>query len=145
MKALLNEERKYLIELLKKEEKIPEDYKYKLFPTIQKEYELVYAGKMRKEDILSNEDGVYPVPLQIDKVFNAEKNEEVSNMIVFGDNLQFLKTVYEDKDPLIKEKIKGKVKFIYIDPPFATESDFSAETGEKMRRARKEYKAVCAA
>lgn len=131
MKALLNEEREYLIELLKKEEKIPEDYKYKLFPTIQKEYELVYAGKMRKEDILSNEDGVYPVPLQIDKVFNAGKNEEVSNMIVFGDNLQFLKTVYEDKDPLIKEKIKGKVKFIYIDPPFATESDFSTETGEK--------------
>ncbi len=39
---------------LQKGESIPDDYKYKLFPTKQKEYELVYGGKMRKEDVLAN-------------------------------------------------------------------------------------------
>lgn len=125
----------FLIERLQKGEPIPEDYKYKLFPVKQKEYELVYAGKMRKEDILANEDGVFPVPLQVEKVFNGEEypsgNNDWRNMIVFGDNLQFLKTVYENKDPLIKNKVKGKVKLIYIDPPFATESDF-VNKGQKV-------------
>ena len=123
-----------LIERLKKGENIPEDYKYKLFPTKQKEYELVYGGKMRKEDILANEDDVFPVPLQVEKVFNGNRetwNDGWKNMIVFGDNLQFLKTIYENKDPLIKDKVKGKVKLIYIDPPFATESDFEAQQGQK--------------
>lgn len=126
---------KYLIERLQKGDPIPEDYKYKLFPTKQKEYELVYAGKMRKEDVLANEDGVFPVPLQIEKVFNGEdyptSKNDWRNMIVFGDNLQFLKTVYENKDPLIKNKVKGKVKLIYIDPPFATVQDFKGDKGQK--------------
>ncbi len=134
----------FLIEKLQKGEPIPEDYKYKLFPIKQKEYELVYAGKMRKEDILANEDGVFPVPLQVEKVFNGEEYPPLNsldkggqkgggwrNMIVFGDNLQFLKTVYENKDPLIKDKVKGRVKLIYIDPPFATESDFEASKKQK--------------
>jgi site-specific DNA-methyltransferase (adenine-specific)/adenine-specific DNA-methyltransferase len=127
----------FLIETLQKGEPIPEDYKYKLFPVKQKEYELIYAGKMRKEDILANEDGVFPVPLQVEKVFNGEeyppliRGDDWRNMIVFGDNLQFLKTVYENKDPLIKDKVKGKVKLIYIDPPFATESDFQSNKGQK--------------
>lgn len=131
----------YLIERLQKGEPIPEDYKYKLFPIIQKEYELVYAGKMRKEDILANEDGVFPVPLQIEKVFNGENyptgKNDWRNMIVFGDNLQFLKTVCENKDPLIKDKVKGKVKLIYIDPPFATESDFKAGQGQSAYSDKK--------
>jgi site-specific DNA-methyltransferase (adenine-specific)/adenine-specific DNA-methyltransferase len=50
---------------------------------------------------------------------------------VFGDNLQFLKTVYENTDHLIKEKVKGKVKLIYIDPPFATGNEFKSSTGVK--------------
>jgi len=135
----------FLADKLQKGEPIPDDYKYKLFPTKQKEYELVYAGKMRKEDILANEDGVFSVPLQVEKVFNGEeyppfnsplnkggqKGGDWRNMIVFGDNLQLLKTVYENKDPLIKDKVKGKVKLIYIDPPFATENDFEASKKQK--------------
>jgi len=131
----------FLIEKLQKGETIPEDYKYKLFPIKQKEYELVYAGKMRKEDILANEDGVFPVPLQVEKVFNGEEypagDNDWRNMIVFGDNLQFIKTVYENKDPLIKNKVKGKVKLIYIDPPFATESDFKAGQGQSAYSDKK--------
>ncbi|MEM7510559.1 MAG: site-specific DNA-methyltransferase [Bacteroidota bacterium] len=123
-----------IIERLQKGDQLPEDYKYKLFPTNQKEYELVYGGKMRKEDIIANEDGVFPVPLQVEKNFNGDRDsfpDGWRNMIVFGDNLQFLKTIYENKDELIKNKIKGKVKLIYIDPPFATASDFKATQGQK--------------
>jgi len=131
----------FLIDNLQKGEPIPDDYKYKLFPTKQKEYELVYAGKMRKEDILANEDGVFPVPLQVEKIFNGDEypagDKDWRNMIVFGDNLQFLKTVCENKDLLIKDKVKGKVKLIYIDPPFATESDFKAGQGQSAYSDKK--------
>jgi len=132
---MTKQQKDYIIKLLQEGKELPEDFKYLLFPTKQKEYELVYAGKMRKEDVLANEDGVYPVPLQIEKVFNGDEYEafedEWKNMIVFGDNLQFLKTIYENKDPLIKDKIKGKVKLIYIDPPFATQIDFKGTKGQR--------------
>jgi hypothetical protein len=117
-------EKDYLIDILEKGESIPEDFKYKLFPVEHKEYELAYAGKMRKEDLLANDDGSFPVPLQIEKVFNGAEHPAFDdgwrNMIIFGDNLQFLKTIYKNEDPIIRDKIKGKVKLIYIDPPFAT-------------------------
>lgn len=123
-----------IIERLHNGENLPDDYKYKLFPVTQKEYEFVYGGKMRREDILANEDGVFPVPLQIEKIYNGQREQWQDgwrNIIAFGDNLQFLKTIYDNKDPLIKDKVKGKVKLIYIDPPFATESDFTAGQGQK--------------
>ncbi len=138
---LTKDQKNYIIKLLEEDKELPEDFKYQLFPTKQKEYELAYAGKMRKEDILANEDGVYPVPLQEEKVFSGNEykayQDDWKNMIVFGDNLQFLKTIYENKDPLIKDKIKGKVKLIYIDPPFATEEDFKTGTGEKAYSDKK--------
>ena len=125
----------FLIDCLKNGKEIPEVYKYAIFPTKQKEYELVYAGKMRKEDVLADTEEAKPVPLQIEKVFNGKKyplySKDWHNLLVFGDNLQILKTFYENKDSLIKDKIKGKVKLIYIDPPFASESDFKGDKGQK--------------
>lgn len=135
MKLQISEQEKnFLIERLQKGDALPLDFKEKLFPTIQKEYELTYAGKMRKEDILANEDGVFAVPLQVEKVYNGERETFADgwrNMAVFGDNLQFLKTCYKNEDELIKDKVKGKVKLIYIDPPFATAGDFKANSGQK--------------
>lgn len=138
----INKDQKdYIIKLLQEGKELPEDFKYLLFPTKQKEYELAYAGKMRKEDILANEDGVFPVPLQVEKVFNGNEYEAFSddwkNMIIFGDNLQFLKTIYENKDPFIKDKVKGKVKLIYIDPPFATTDEFQNKEGAKAYNDKK--------
>ncbi|MBU4481348.1 hypothetical protein KKH59_03485, partial [Patescibacteria group bacterium] len=52
----------FLIDCLKSGKEIPEVYKYALFPTKQKEYELVYAGKMRKEDVLADTEEAKPVP-----------------------------------------------------------------------------------
>lgn len=131
---LSDQEKSFLIDRLQKGEALPPDFKEKLFPTIQKEYELTYAGKMRKEDILANEDGVFAVPLQVEKLYNGERETFVDdwrNMVVFGDNLQFLKTCYKNEDELIKDRVKGKIKLIYIDPPFATASDFKSNSGQK--------------
>ncbi|MFB1403766.1 DNA methyltransferase, partial [Streptococcus pyogenes] len=133
--------KKYLVNLIETGEQIPEDYKYLLFPNLQEEYELTYAGKMRREDILAGEDGTLPVPLQLERVFNGKEHPAFEdgwrNMIVFGDNLQFLKTINENKDPLIKDKVKGKVKLIYIDPPFATQDEFLTKTGNKAYSDKK--------
>lgn len=134
-------EKDYIIELLDKGENIPEDFKNKLFPIGHKEYELAYAGKMRKEDLFANEDGSFPVPLQVEKVFNGTEHPSFDdgwrNMIIFGDNLQFLKTIYKNEDPIIKDKVKGKVKLIYIDPPFATSDDFQSPDGAKAYQDKK--------
>ena len=141
MKKLTNTEINFLIKILKSGNELPLDYKHKLFPTKQKEYELAYAGKMRKEDLFANEDGVFPVPLQIEKNFNNEEYEAFDdgwkNIIVFGDNLQFLKTIYENKDPLIKDKVKGKVKLIYIDPPFGTGDQYDGNKGQSAYSAKR--------
>ena len=125
----------FLIECLKTGKEIPAEYKYAIFPTKQKEYELVYSGKARKEDILADNEEAKAVPLQTEKIFNGTKYPLAAknwhNLLVFGDNLQILKTFYKDEDPLIKGKVKGKVKLIYIDPPFATAQDFSGNKGQK--------------
>lgn len=90
---LTKAEKEYLIELIDKGENIPEDFKYKLFPITHKEYELAYAGKMRKEDLLADDDGSFPVPLQVEKVFNGVEHGAIDdgwrNMLVSGDNLGF--------------------------------------------------------
>ncbi|GAB0175325.1 MAG: site-specific DNA-methyltransferase [Candidatus Altimarinota bacterium] len=139
--ALNQQEKEFLLQLINEGKDIPEDFKYKLFPTLQKEYELSYAGKMRKEDLFANEDGVFPVPLQVEKTFNGNEykgfEDGWKNMIVFGDNLQFLKTIYENKDDTIKDKIKGKVQLIYIDPPFATTDEFQNKEGAKAYNDKK--------
>ncbi len=138
MKKLNKYDIEFLIDCLKNGKEIPEVYKYALFPTKQKEYELVYAGKMRKEDVLADTEEAKPVPLQIKKIFNGKKyplySKDWHNLLVFGDNLQILKTFYENKDPLIKNKVKGKVKLIYIDPPFASEEDFKGSKGQRAYR-----------
>lgn len=92
---------------------------------VKAEYELVYAGKEPKASILTN---TLEAPLQEVRVFNEgnEWEDGWRNMLIFGDNLLALKTLYED----IKEGgpnkygLRNKIKLIYIDPPFATKQDF---------------------
>ncbi|MEG2013580.1 MAG: site-specific DNA-methyltransferase [Anaerovoracaceae bacterium] len=138
---LTKSEREYIITLLEKGEAIPEDMKNKIFPVENSEYELSYAGKKRKEALLANEDGSFPVPLQIERVFNGNEHPAFEdgwrNMLIFGDNLQFLKTLYKNEDPIIKDKVKKKVKLIYIDPPFATSDDFQSKDGAKAYTDKK--------
>ncbi len=142
MKPNLNKnDIEFLIECLRAGKEIPVEYKYAIFPTKQKEYELVYAGKMRKEDVLADTEEAKPVPLQIEKVFNGKKyplfSKDWHNLLVFGDNLQILKTFNENKDPLVKNKIKGKVKLIYIDPPFGTGDEYDGAKGQSAYSAKR--------
>lgn len=89
------------------------------------EYKLVYAGKESKASVLTN---TLEAPLQEMRVFNADNPcpDGWRNMLIFGDNLMALKTLFED----MKEGgpnaygLRNKIKLIYIDPPFATKQDF---------------------
>ena len=84
---------------------------------IPKEYELIYAEKVRKEEILTN---TKAAPLQKVRTFSSEKKftDSWENRLILGDNLKILRTLVDDPE------VKGKVKLIYIDPPFATKQDF---------------------
>ncbi|MCI9332349.1 MAG: site-specific DNA-methyltransferase [Oscillibacter sp.] len=134
-------EKDFLIDLLERGESIPEDFKHKLFPIAHREYELVYGGKMRREDLLADEDGSFAVSLQAGRIFEGEDHPPFEdgwrNLIVYGDNLQFLKTVYRDEDPFIRGRLKGKVKLIYIDPPFATSDSFQSREGAQAYQDKK--------
>lgn len=107
---------------LAKSQALPEEYKNLLFES-KKEYELVYGGKEREEDIIAE---TMAVPLQPVKTLGKDgNNNEWVNKLIFGDNLQVLKTLYNDPE------IKGHVKLIYIDPPFATKQEFSGSKEQK--------------
>ena len=141
MKNLNKQDVEFLIDCLKRGKEIPEEYKYAIFPTKQKEYELVYAAKMRKEDVLADTEEAKPVPLQVEKIFNGKEHPSArkgwNNLLVFGDNLQILKTFYENTDPLIKNRVKGKVKLVYIDPPFGTGDKYDGNKGQSAYSAKR--------
>jgi len=85
MRKLSEQEIERIVSLLKEGKPLPEDYKPILFDT-KKEYELVYAGKEREEDILAD---TMAVPLQKVKTFrNGKSGNGWTNMLIFGDNLQ---------------------------------------------------------
>ena len=138
----------------------PVELAKKLFPSLYSTFDfktlkdskiptIEYAGK-RPEAAILNEASAFGggSPLQLERYFEGGKiskgmnqadlfNESQGqsdsnwrNLIVQGDNLQFLKTCYLNQDPIIKDKVKGKVKLFYLDPPFATKGDFSSSGGE---------------
>jgi adenine-specific DNA-methyltransferase len=95
-------------------------------PTIE------YAGKRSEGVILASAVALgQSAPLQLVRSFGEPGEDGWKNLVVQGDNLQFLKTIYLNQDPLIRDKVKGKVKLIYIDPPFATKSDFQGGEGAR--------------
>ena len=119
-----------IVSILKSGKSLPSSYQEVLFPVNNKEYTLQYKDKKSKEQILSVGDEPQAVPFQIEKEFNCA-DAEWKNLLICGDNYQALKTIYENRDELIKDKVKGKVKLIYIDPPFATDNDFVSKDGAK--------------
>ena len=121
MATLNKRDRERIIKLLETGEDLPLDYKHILFPPEKKEYELVYAGKEREEDILAD---TMAVPLQPIKTFGVNGNGW-TNKLIFGDNLQAMKSLIDDPE------VKGRVKLIYIDPPFATKQEFRGSQDQK--------------
>lgn len=126
-KNLSKQQKEKILRLVEKGEDLPDGYKDLLFPNQKKEYELVYAGKDRKEDIIAE---TIAVPLQEVKTFGKNENGW-TNKLIFGDNLQILKEIYNDQKGKNILDTKDKIKLIYIDPPFATKQDFMKD-GEKV-------------
>ena len=129
MSNLTDTQRQHIIELLERGEDLPLDYKHLLFPPERQEYELVYAGKEREEDILAE---TMAVPLQPIRTFGGNGNDW-HNMLIFGDNLQAMKTLLKMKEEgkLVNADGSRGVRLVYIDPPFATRQEFSGNQEEK--------------
>ena len=123
------EQRKELIRLLEQGEEISPEWARILFPPEKREYELVYHGKEREEDILAN---TLAVPLQPVRTFGRNGNDW-QNLLIFGDNLQVMKTLLEWKKAgkLCNADGTPGVRLIYIDPPFATKQDFRGTQEQK--------------
>mgnify|MGYP001346235438 FL=1 len=128
MRKLSEQEIERIVSLLKEGKPLPEDYKPILFDT-KKEYELVYADKEREEDILAD---TMAVPLQPIKTF-GNGNGGWTNMLIFGDNLQVLKTLLQMKREGKLKNADGTpgVRLVYIDPPFNTKQEFRGSQDQK--------------
>mgnify|MGYP005817084145 CR=1 FL=1 len=116
------EQRTYLINALERGEDLSPEWARILFPPEKREYELVYHGKEREEDIIAN---TLAVPLHPVRTFN-KNGQEWHNKLIFGDNLQAMKRLVEMKKTgeLCSADGTPGAKLIYIDPPFATKRDF---------------------
>lgn len=111
-----------IIRAIREGKTLPLQMKEILFPSrTPKEYELIYGCKEREEDILAD---TMSVPLQKVKTF-GQNGQGWTNKLIVGDNLQALKTLLKDNG------VKGKVKAVYIDPPFATKRDFVGSREQK--------------
>ncbi|WP_367986089.1 site-specific DNA-methyltransferase [Streptococcus sp. ZY1909104] len=126
-----NNRQKELLKLLAKAQEevmsgneVSTEFARVLFPPARKEYELTYYGKESEQAIISQ---TFAVPLQENRRFGEALDNEWLNKIIFGDNLQVLKTLVEMKHRGELKNADGTdgVRLIYIDPPFATKQDFS--------------------
>lgn len=123
------EQREELTRLLQQGEDISAEWARLLFPPEKREYELVYHGKEREEDILAN---TLAVPLQAVRTF-GKNGDGWHNMLIFGDNLQAMKSLLEIKraGKLCNADGTPGVRLVYIDPPFATKQEFRGSDAQK--------------
>ncbi len=123
------EQRDELTRLLQQGGEISSEWARILFPLEKREYELVYHGKEREEDVIAS---TLAVPLQKIRTF-GKNGDSWHNMLVFGDNLQVMKSLLEMKrsGQLCNEDGTPGVRLVYIDPPFATMQEFQGADEQK--------------
>src|SRR5437868_14270958 len=90
---MTGEQRQELIRLLEDEQEISAEWSRVLFPPEKREYELVYHGKEREEDIIAS---TLAIPLQKVRAF-GKNGDRWHNKLIFGDNLQVMKSLLELK------------------------------------------------
>lgn len=97
-----------------------------------KEYELNYAAKTPRSRVLADTMGV---PLQRLKEFGTPGGDW-TNKLVFGDNLQVLKTLLEMKSrgELLNADGTAGIRLCYLDPPFATLREFRGSRNQRAYR-----------
>ncbi len=124
-----DEQRQEIIRRLKQGEELSPEWARILFPPEKREYELVYHGKEREEDIIAN---TLAVPLQKVRTF-GKNGDGWHNKLIFGDNLQVMKSLLEMKQDgqLCNADGSPGVRLVYIDPPFATKRDFTGKQDER--------------
>ena len=86
--------------------------------------ELSYPGKQIARDIINK-----TPEAKLTLKENFSDNPDELNSLFFGNNLNILKAL------LNNDKIKGKVKLVYIDPPFSTKRSFKSENGKGKEHA----------
>ena len=123
------EQRQELVRRLQHGEELSSEWARILFPPEKREYELVYHGKEREEDIIAN---TLAVPLQKVRTF-GKNGEGWHNQLIFGDNLQVMKSLLEMKraGALCNADGTPGARLIYIDPPFATMQEFQGADEQK--------------
>jgi len=80
------------------------------FP-FETDYEITYKGKLPEQEIIST---------SYTENYESLYGEFKENKLFYGDNLDVLRYL------LKSQKLKGKVKLIYIDPPYGTNSVFQS-------------------
>ncbi len=105
-------------------EEVSTEFARLLFPPERKEYELTYFAKESEQEIISK---TFAAPIQKDRIFGGKNTSNWINKIIFGDNLQVLKSLLEMKKNGRLKNADGTngIRLIYIDPPFASKQDFS--------------------
>ncbi|NCY21243.1 site-specific DNA-methyltransferase [bacterium] len=123
-----DEQREEIIRRLQQGEELSPEWARILFPPEKREYELVYHGKEREEDIISN---TLAVPLQKVRTF-GKNGDGWHNKLIFGDNLQVMKSLLDLKKAgtLCNEDGTPGVRLIYIDPPFASKQEFQGSEAQ---------------
>ena len=118
-----------IVRLLEQGEELSPEWARIIFPPEKREYELVYHGKETEGDILAN---TLAVPLQLVRTF-GNNGDDWHNTLIFGDNLQVMKTLHGMKKEGKLSNADGTpgVRLIYIDPPFATRQDFRGSEDQK--------------
>ena len=124
-----DEQRQEIIRRLKQGEELSPEWTRIIFPPEKRECELVYHGKEREEDIVAN---TLAVPLQKVRTF-GKNGEGWHNKLIFGDNLQVMKSLIAMKKggQLCNADGSPGVRLIYIDPPFATKQEFRGTQDQK--------------
>ena len=138
MPRLTDQDRTELIRLLQAGEQIPAQWRGKLFPggpqsvEIGKEYRLEYAGKMTREQVLAETPAA---PWQLVRRFADDRphGDGWRNLLVWGDNLLALRELLADQQGPNRFGTRGKIRLIYIDPPFATRQDFMKDKEKAYR------------
>ena len=138
MMPLTDAEREELNTLLTAGKELPDRWLHRLFPngrkseSVGKEYRLVYDGKLTREEVLAQTPAA---PWQLVRSFCAERPHEDGwrNLLVWGDNLLALRELLADQQGPNCLGTRGKIKLIYIDPPFATRQDFMKDKEKAYR------------
>jgi DNA methylase len=127
-----------ITKLLEAGEALPEKWRHRLFrgssqePETGKEYRFTYDGKLKREEVLAQTPAA---PWQLVREFCTERSHPDGwrNLLVWGDNLMALRELLTEQQGADRFGTRGKIKLIYIDPPFATRQDFMKDKEKAYR------------